>query len=538
MKTLDLSIFANQIAAKAQAQADDTPVLTFVDESTDTVVTRTYKELYRNANALASFLIDQGMKQGDRFAALLRNHPEMVEALIAASISGCVIVPIDPRTRGDKLNFILNDSACRGILCSDYNVSEVATIADHTDLEWSLLVNAEHIDSDNLPAATNIAPVLSRECELMEVRVDSPKDTLQILYTSGTTGDPKGIVKPNDQFSIGASMAQLFGLNGSDVLYTGLSLTHGNAQGLTLAISLLAEIPSVYSLKFTKSGLWTTVRRFGCTVFNLLGGMTAAIYAEPRLDNDADNPVRLVISAGMPAAIWKDFEQRFDLKLFEAYGAAEGGLFWNDGSGPVGSFGQRDDNPLFEARVVDSEGNDCLSGVSGELIWRNRDGSQVSVDYLNNCEASKKKTAKGWFRTGDIVHADDNGWLYFDYRDGGGIRRNGDFINTGFVEKALAEMEAIDDVFVYGVPSSNGTPGEKDVVAALVASKTGRFDPAQIFSDCREKLEGNSIPSYIQLVQEIPKTASEKPQERFLLDMFSVDADNVFRQSNTNTGTP
>lgn len=530
MNTADMSIFANMVAAKAAEQQDETPVLTFIDEKTDRVLTRTYKELNHNANALACYMVAGGMAKGDRFAALLCNHPEMVEALIAASITGCIVVPIDPRTRGDKLEFMLNNSGCRGIVCADYNAAEVTAVASNTALEWSLLVNPNTIADYALPAAQDIAEVMATDCETMEIRVDSPLDTLQILYTSGTTGDPKGIVKPNNQFAIGGLVAQVLGVGPSDVLYTGLSLTHGNAQSFTMAVSLATGIPSVYSLKFTKSGLWKTVRRFDCTVFNLLGGMTAAIYAEPRLEDDAENPVRLVISAGMPAAIWQDFERRFDLKLFEVYGAAEGGLFWNDGSGPAGSFGSRDQNPLFEARVVDTDDNDCAANDRGELIWRNRDGSKVSVDYLNNLEASKKKTAEGWFRTGDIVHGDENGWLYFDYRDGGGIRRNGDFINPGFIEKALAEMEAVDDVFVYGVPSSNGTPGEKDVVAAIVASNTSEFDPAAIFAGCREKLETSFVPSYLQLVAEIPKTASEKPQERFLLEAFSVDADNVFSQ--------
>ena len=527
MATPDLSIFANTVAAKAAAQKDDKPILTFFDEKTDMVQTRTYQELYQNANALASHMIDLGMAKGDCFAALLMNHPEMVEAIIAASIAGCVIVPIDPRTKGSKLSYMINNSACRGIICAGYNALQVAEISADTDLEWTLLLNPTDVEQQGLPAAADISAVLSTKVERIEVRADSPLDPMQVVYTSGTTGDPKGIMKSNNQFVAALVMVQLLGLRQDDILYTGLSLTHSNAQGLTMALSLLAEIPSVYSLKFTKSELWKTMRRFGCTVFNLLGGMTAAIYAEPPEDNDADNPVRKVLSAGMPAVIWKEFEQRFDLELFEAYGAAEGGIFWNDGSGPVGSFGSRDSNPLFEARVVDSQGNDCVTGMSGELIWRNRDGSEVSVEYLGDPEASEKKTAGGWFRTGDIVHADENGWLFFDYRDGGGIRRNGDFINTSFVEKTLAEIDSIDDVFVYGVPSSNGTPGEKDAVAAIVVSTEVDFDVAAVLAICRAKLESNFIPSYLQVVEQIPKTASEKPQERFLLDRFSVDAANV-----------
>jgi len=131
-------------------------------------------------------------------------------------------------------------------------------------------------------------------------------------------------------------------------------------------------------------------------------------------------------------------------------------------------------------------------------------------------------------RSGDIGHTDVDGWFYFDYRKGGGIRHNGDFVNTGFVEKAIAEIPAVTDVFVYGIEAASGAPGEKDVVAAIVVRDPDAFSPDEVFAACREALEANFVPSYLQVVREIPKTASEKPQERFLLAAFSRDAGNVF----------
>jgi crotonobetaine/carnitine-CoA ligase len=152
------------------------------------------------------------------------------------------------------------------------------------------------------------------------------------------------------------------------------------------------------------------------------------------------------------------------------------------------------------------------------------------VEYHGNREASESKTRGGWLRSGDIGHADPDGWLFFDYRKGGGIRRNGDFINASFVEKVIAEHDSVSDVFVYGVPAASGAPGEKDVVAALVPSDRAGFSAAALFATCREGLESNFVPSYLQVVDEIPKTASEKPQERFLLADFAPDAENVFTE--------
>ena len=130
-------------------------------------------------------------------------------------------------------------------------------------------------------------------------------------------------------------------------------------------------------------------------------------------------------------------------------------------------------------------------------------------------------------RSGDIGHADEDGWLFFDYRKGGGLRHNGDFVNPGFVEQAIAEHPDVGDVFVYGVPPASGAPGEKDVVAAVVAVDGASLEPQSVFAICRRELEANFVPSYLQVLAEIPKTASEKPQERFLLDAFGPDAPNV-----------
>ena len=128
-------------------------------------------------------------------------------------------------------------------------------------------------------------------------------------------------------------------------------------------------------------------------------------------------------------------------------------------------------------------------------------------------------------------HADAEGWLFFDYRKGGGIRHNGDFVNTGFVEKVVAEHPSVTDVFVYGVPGASGAPGEKDVVVAIVPVDGATFDPDAVFAACREGLESNFVPTYLQVVDEIPKTASEKPQERFLLELFDPTAPSVHTET-------
>jgi len=142
---------------------------------------------------------------------------------------------------------------------------------------------------------------------------------------------------------------------------------------------------------------------------------------------------------------------------------------------------------------------------------------------VGDAAASAAKIRAGWNRSGDMGHADTDGWLFFDYRRGGGIRHNGDFVHPGFVEKALAEHPDVSDVHVYGVPAASGAPGEKDVVAALVFHHGSEPDPESIFAWCRERLERNFVPDYLQIVDEIPKTASEKPQERYLAERFPHD---------------
>jgi len=363
----------------------------------------------------------------------------------------------------------------------------------------------------------------------VDVRLENANDPLQIIYTSGTTGDPKGVVFPNARFGAYAALGLIAGYQPGDRPYTGLSLTHGNAQAVTLGPALSLGLRAVFSRRFTKSKLWDVCRQYGCTAFSLLGGMATAIYSEPERPDDADNPVRRVTSAGMPVAIWEAFARRFDVEILEWYAAVEGGLAFNPvGVGPVGSFGKAP--PTLEMKILDEHDRECPPGVRGEICSRPIDGSQVEVDYYGNPEASRAKTRGGWLRSGDVGHVDEQGWLYFDHRKGGGIRHNGDFIDPGFVEKAIAELPSVSDVFVYGIEAASGAPGEKDVVAAIVPTDAARFSAADVFAACRRSLESNFVPTYLQLVSEIPKTASEKPQERFLLAEFEKGAANVFEE--------
>jgi crotonobetaine/carnitine-CoA ligase len=523
-------ILADIIATRAERNPD-LPVLTFECAGKEDEP-RTYAELWERGNRLAAALIDRDLQRGDRFGLMMRNHPEFVEAMIAASITATVFVPIDPRTRREKLAYTLRNSGSKGVVIADYNLPQLEEVRPELpDLSFSLALESREDDAPSIgdfAGVESLDALLAKPGPATDVRLESPGDPLQIIYTSGTTGDPKGVVMENGRYGGMAILGRVIFLFAPDErLYTGLSLTHGNAQAVTLANALCLELPAVISRRFTKSRLWDICRKHGCTTFSLLGGMATAIYSEPAKPNDADNPVRMVTSAGMPRGIWEAFEKRFDLKILEWYGAVEGGLAYKPiGQGPVGSFGKP--APGLEMKVLDENDVECPPGVPGEICSRPAGGGSAEVEYFENPEASKKKTRGGWLRSGDIGHADAEGWLFFDYRKGGGIRRHGDFINPGFVEKVIAEHPEVSDVFVYGVPAKTGAPGEKDVVAAIVPYPGGTIDPGSVFETCRKGLEANFVPSYLQVVDEIPKTASEKPQERFLLERFDPEAENVF----------
>ena len=522
-------VLADFFLGRAETKPDH-QILTFEGAGIREDETRNYGQLWVNAQKIAQAMIDRGIQRGDRFALLIMNHPEFVEIIAAASLLGCAFVPIDPRTRGPKLAYTLNNSSCKGIICADYSVAQLEEIRDQVPtLNWVMMMETDEPGATATAAGITDCDSLNGVLSGPEVTVDKqlkdPNETLQIIYTSGTTGDPKGVTISNLRLGSGTMFGRVLSLEQGDRPYTGLSLTHGNAQSLTLFPAIGMDLPVVFSRKFTKSRLWDVTRKYGCTVFNLLGGMTSAIYSEPLKDNDADNPVRMVISAGMPAVIWQKFEQRFSLKVIELYAAVDGyGMFINHGQGPVGSFGKMPEGSEF--KILDEQGNELPHGEMGELTGRPLEG-EVKVEYFENEEASEKKTAGGWVHTGDVCHRDDDGWFYFDYRKGGGIRHNGDFVNPGFVEQVLAEHPDIDDVFVYGVPAASGAPGEQDVVAAIEV--TTNFTPESAFELCRKNLEGNFIPSYLQVVDKIPKTASEKPQTRFLLDQFTVDGEGIYR---------
>lgn len=483
---------------------------------------RSFLQLHENGLALARALQGLGIRRGDAIALVMANHPEFVEAMVAAAHVGAVLVPIDARAQGDRLAALIDRTHCVGVIAADYAAAAVAQIRPRaTHLRWVVRVVSGELAADAPRAceALDYAQLLARHTQAglpsAHFTPVDPDDPMQILFTSGTTGEPKGIVITHRRFVDTAALAaSAFGYTDDDRLYSGLSLTHANAQLVTLGAALRLGIACVMSRRFTKSRLWEIVRRHRCTAFTLLGGMTTAVYCEPPSPGDRAHVVRFVVAAGMPQAIWRDFEQRFGVHVLEFYGTAEGGLTVNPfGKGPIGSIGRP--HPAFSVRIVAEDGSDAPAGTPGELAFRPASGAPFDIAYFEDPQASQSKGKDGWLWTGDIVRADAHGWLYFEHRRGHGIRRNGEFIDPAQIEKAIADTGLVRDAFVFGTAAASGAPGERDVVAAVVPHHAD-LDLSVLHARLRETLSKNALPGRLMAIEAIPKTASEKPLARVL----------------------
>jgi acyl-CoA synthetase (AMP-forming)/AMP-acid ligase II len=492
-----------------------------------------YRDIAVHGNQLAWELKRAGLTKGDRIAVMLRNHPEFLYTLVAASRLGLATVPIDPRSRGEKLRFFLGFAECSALITADYVVAEPGAadaVRDSGVLPYVLSTpegRAKGLAPAGWPALNEVLEGPEREDAGQQV--DDVRHPWLLAYTSGTTGDPKAIVFGYDRMLFYRRVPGFFGYRQEDVLYTGLSLTHGNALVATMMPALWGVVDhSVFSRWFTKTRLWDICIEHGCTSWSNLGGIATAVYSEPPSDKDRAHGVRLVVSAGMPRELWEPFQRRFGVEVLEWYGTMEGGFACNPpGTGPVGSFGKPPEG-LIEMDVVDEDDRTVPAGELGELVVRPA-GQTASLAYHKNPEASERKTRGGWLHTGDMCRRDEEGWFYFAHRrEEGGIRRLGEFISEGFIRTVVAEDPDVLDVHVYGVPARGGGPGESDLVVAVVVNEPQRFQASALFERCERELERSHVPDYVQVVEELPKTASEKVQTRFLAQRLDPTLPGVF----------
>ncbi len=484
----------------------DKPFLYFEDRTLD------FAELNRQVNRAANGLATLGVKAGVGVSIMMPNSPEWIVVYCATQKLSSYVVPVNIALKGEGLRHVIDHSDSSILVCHpDYLEAIQAIEGSLAKLEKIVVNDTETPEGWEPPEGwLALSRLMDASDENPAVEVD-PEAIAALMYTSGTTGAPKGVVNRYKSGNMGAIRLLGAMMQPDEVAYTCLPLFHANALFLSTVRSLVLGLPLALSRRFSASRFWDEIRRHDVTTFNALGAMIPILMKQPERDSDRDNKVRVVFSAACPASVWAEFEDRFGLRLVEAYAAVDGGGFMvmNLGNGPRGSFGK----PTDPIRIVDDDGNDMPVGQPGELLFQVDDMQRRKVEYYKNEEASSAKIQDGWLYTGDLVYADEDGNLYFVDRKTDSLRRRGENISSWEVEREIDAHPAVLESAVLGVPSELG---EHDVMAVVVLKEGQSLSAEALIRHCEKRMAKFMVPRYVEFRGELPKTGTHRVQKGVL----------------------
>lgn len=509
------SVFRRQVERSA-----DRTFLVFEDDD-GTTLSSTYGEFGARVNRLANHLVTEGVCPGESVAVMLSNCPEFLAAWFAISQAGAVMVPVNVLYASDELAHLLNDAGCVGLVTEPQFLHRFQVVEDRCiGVRIRVLARAQSADA-GFTLQSDIE--LSGDDENRTVEV-LPQDPAQIIYTSGTTSRPKGaIISHRASVVQGIAMAMHFGMTQDERSCVVLPLFHVNGQFVGTVPALSVGGTVVLLRSFSARRFWQQVKAHRCTFMSIVPMQLRTMLAQPLHADDGNHALRMSFYA-LPTSTeeWTAFEERFNVRLVEGYGLSE-------------TLGICTSNPVVhgearrhciglpvlgrEVRVVDDEWNDCQSGTSGAIVVR---GEPMFSGYLRNEEATRASFRDGWFLTGDNGRFDDDGYLHFLDRSKDVIKRAGENVAAGEVERVLNGHPAVAESAVIGVFD----PLRDEAVKAYVVLRPGAAVSAGDLAEwCATYLAGFKVPGFIEFRTDLPKTPIGKIMKYQLRSEHEVSND-------------
>lgn len=440
---------------------------------------------------------EAGYGPGHRVGLLLENRPAFLLHWFALNALGVSIVPLNP----------------------DLRVIELSYILAHSELVAVIAIRSRHAALRQAGADRPVPVTAPEQTPATMATGGTARDEAALLYTSGTTGRPKGCVLSNSYFlAAGDWYARLGGLGGlrigEDRMLTPLPLFHMNALACSAMAMLIIGGCLIPLDRFHPRSWWQTVRDSGATVIHYLGVMPAILMADPPTPDDRAHQVRFGFGAGVDGKLHVPFEQRFGFPLIEAWAMTETGagavIAASEEPRHIGTccFGRP--APEIECRIVDEHDDEA---EQGELLVRHA-GSDPHFgffrEYLKDAAATAEAWAGGWFHTGDVVRRGSDGSLHFVDRRKNVIRRSGENIAAVEVESALRQHPAVAAVAV--APTPDLVRGEEVFACIVAGAKADATLARDITAWCVERLAYYKAPGFIAFVAELPLTSTQKIQ--------------------------